>query len=280
MGTDIHAAIERWISKGKEPARWRFYSALELGRNYDLFAILAGVRRSHEPIAEPRGLPTDLDPESCTKPWHKDPTHPYHNPKYGCPGPGDCLGDHSYSHLYLSELRAYDWDKRLIDSGVIPLRDVDRRDALSAGYTETYATWIQSPPHPPEAWCGGLSSVELLDLRPREFLIEDLSHIDKGTRDAARRVLKKREIDEAKAQRYLADPRLFPDPEEPPPGALIRRPGMTHGWLPGKNNPLTAWARVAWSITARELCAEFYAWLDKTKALPGDETRLVFGFDS
>lgn len=282
MGCDISAAVERWGSEAPGPACWRFHQALTLNRNYHLFSILAGVRRDHEPIAPPRGLPTDLDPESCTKPWHKDPTHPYHHPD-GCPGATADFGDHSYSWLLLSELRAYDWDKRLIDGGCIPLRDVDRRDSCDADYTETYTDWIQRSPHRPKAWCRGLSNAEILDLRPREFLVEDLSSIDKWMRDTARRVLEKRGVDEVKAQRYLADPRLFPEV-----AALTWTTGNTNldrlAGTPrrirtgGEQRPLSVWAHVAWSLTARETCREFCTWLDTTQDLPGDEVRIVIGF--
>lgn len=276
MGTDIHACVECKID-----GCWTAVRPLDLDRNYNLFAILAGVRRDHEPIAEPRGLPADRDPKSCTSIWHQDKARPHHDSKYDACGSYE-FGDHTRSWLLLSELLDYDWDKILIESGVIPLRDVDCffRGTVDAFYKETYAEWCKCAPHPPAGWCGGLSNAEILDLRPRKFLTDGLSHFDRAEREAARQVLEKRDADIAKAQRYLGDSKLFPEPEEPPPGAIIRRPGMSHGWLPGKRNPRTAWARVAWSITAREACRQFCAWLDSMRDVPGGELRIVFGFDS
>jgi len=64
MGCDIHAMVERkgspesthwWVNRG-DP---------EIGRNYQLFSILAGVRGSYRPISEPRGLPEDKR-EECS----------------------------------------------------------------------------------------------------------------------------------------------------------------------------------------------------------------------
>ena len=46
----------------KLKGEWRHYSTPDVYRNYDLFAKMAGVRGSVEPIANPRGLPNDIDP--------------------------------------------------------------------------------------------------------------------------------------------------------------------------------------------------------------------------
>jgi hypothetical protein len=275
MGCDVHACLERRTTDG-----WRFYNALELDRNYHLFGILAGVRRDHEPIVPQRGLPPDLDPRSVTRESHHGDSY-YET--------GHDFGDHSFSWLTLTELRGYNWDTRLIDEGCIPLRAVDRRGSFDDFYKEPYADWIQSAPHPPAGWCGGAGGVELLDLRPHEFLLDGLSHTDKRSRDAAARVIAKCQSDMVKASRYLADPKLFPDPEGPPPEGF----GVGQGWgalfgevrrdlakARGVPRPRTAWAYVAWSLTAREACAKFCMWLDETRDLPGETTRLVFGFDS
>lgn len=71
MGCDIHSYVEY---RNKDTGKWnmvRIYvpyrwepERLDLvepynGRNYNLFAILAGVRGFAIPIAEPRGIPQD-----------------------------------------------------------------------------------------------------------------------------------------------------------------------------------------------------------------------------
>lgn len=61
MGCDIHAHMEiKWGGK------WLYYGPLKIGRNYNLFSLLADVRNVSEgeegyvrPITQPRGLPED-----------------------------------------------------------------------------------------------------------------------------------------------------------------------------------------------------------------------------
>lgn len=119
MGCDIHLVVEKrgengewvraesmgqpwWVKDGsqlEEPVRQEWYR----GRNYALFAMLAGVRnypgldyKSNKqlltPIAEPRGLPADVTEE--TKKYSDE---------WGIDG-------HSHSWLTLEELLAVDWD--------------------------------------------------------------------------------------------------------------------------------------------------------------------------
>lgn len=54
MGCDIHAHIEIQVND-----EWHYYASVEFERNYDLFALMAGVRNysAVTPIAQPRGLP-------------------------------------------------------------------------------------------------------------------------------------------------------------------------------------------------------------------------------
>lgn len=59
MGCDIHPFFERKVKGIWEPAEGDFFDR----RNYNVFAFLAGVRRSEldvVPISEPRGLPDDV----------------------------------------------------------------------------------------------------------------------------------------------------------------------------------------------------------------------------
>lgn len=60
MGCDIHCYIE-YKSAGSD-SRWQdFGGRINPGRNYEIFAKLAGVRNYQEltPVAEPRGFPED-----------------------------------------------------------------------------------------------------------------------------------------------------------------------------------------------------------------------------
>lgn len=116
MGCDIHLFIETKTPEGT----WKTttepvieyagtedeYTSLPQefdGRNYGLFAILAGVRNGRgfagvdigdptEPIAEPRGLPDDASD-----------TYTAEVERWGVDG-------HSHSHFTLSELLAHDWN--------------------------------------------------------------------------------------------------------------------------------------------------------------------------
>lgn len=67
-----------------------------LNRNYNLFAVLAGVRNGTwgdqvKPISKPRGLPEDVSKFVLKK-----------SEEYGVDG-------HSHSHISLSELEKYNW---------------------------------------------------------------------------------------------------------------------------------------------------------------------------
>ena len=97
MGCDIHSHVEV-----RREGQWDATDDLAFdGRDYGLFGFLADVRNySHSPvIAEPRGLPDDVDLEADEREFY--------------------VGDgHSASWLLLSELLAYDyeqvfWDRRI-----------------------------------------------------------------------------------------------------------------------------------------------------------------------
>lgn len=83
MGCDIHSYVEYrdkttglWkMVRIYVPYRWE-PERLDLvepfnGRNYELFAILAGVRGLAQPIAEPRGIPRDVS-NGVLRKWEKD----------------------------------------------------------------------------------------------------------------------------------------------------------------------------------------------------------------
>jgi hypothetical protein len=55
MGCDIHIHSEIKVN-----GVWHHYAQPDVGRNYDLFAKMAGVRNYNiQPIDQPRGLPED-----------------------------------------------------------------------------------------------------------------------------------------------------------------------------------------------------------------------------
>lgn len=106
MGCDIHVMIEK---VSKENGEWDTYLEgnesfyLHIGRNYDLFAILADVRNGYGfggsdtgdgfiPIADQRGVPADASDNylEYVKEWELD--------------------GHSHSYLTVAELQNFDWE--------------------------------------------------------------------------------------------------------------------------------------------------------------------------
>lgn len=152
MGCDIHMHYEI-----KQDGEWKFYDwrsefrqgeysdgstkydydklfdhPLYIHRNYNLFAVLANVRNGYgfagyktgegfEPVSMPRGLPQDVTSEVKAE--------------------SDSLGvdGHSHSWLSLSELMAYDWEKTVIQHGVVS--------------PEEYKSFAENGK--PNSWCSG-----------------------------------------------------------------------------------------------------------------------------
>ena len=55
MGCDIHLHVEL-----KVDGKWHHYDNVKIGRNYDLFGLMAGVRSiDFSPIVDPKGFPPD-----------------------------------------------------------------------------------------------------------------------------------------------------------------------------------------------------------------------------
>jgi len=115
MGCDLHEHFKIWTDGGwkriqmlleldwntstpEEEAYWGL--PLFIGRDYDLFAVLAGVRnrRNVRPIASCRGLPDDVS-EEVREAWNRAQSFPE---------------VHSASWLSLHELLTFDWDQPLI----------------------------------------------------------------------------------------------------------------------------------------------------------------------
>ena len=97
MGCDIHSILQvkennQWVSK-------------EIGvtfRNYDAFAILAGIRNPYDliPISPQRGLPEDFNIVDYD--LHPDTIEsPYHRPD------GYYMGEYGYGWVLLSEIFEY-----------------------------------------------------------------------------------------------------------------------------------------------------------------------------
>jgi hypothetical protein len=142
MGCDIHAMIERksrygWVNSG-DP---------DVGRNYEMFAVLAGVRNYDgiTPIAEPRGLPsfkafkTYSDGEQYIE-WADYNEKPCYEmeamaERYGVDG-------HSHSWLTLVEIKAFDTTQTVHDGALVVGRD-------EAGAVKMTARWSSGPTEGP-----------------------------------------------------------------------------------------------------------------------------------
>lgn len=119
MGTDIHGRLQhRWDASSK----YGDAGGIEDGRNYRVFAMLAGVRNgtgfagvyTHEPlepIAEPRGLPDDLGTKGHDYSGDETREIPYDEWEFG---------DHSFSHVTLKEILDWPgWEKGLEMGGLV-----------------------------------------------------------------------------------------------------------------------------------------------------------------
>lgn len=149
MGCDIHS-----IAQVKTKDGWKTVAARPGGddRNYDTFAVLADVRNGYGfagtptgegwPVMfEPRGLPDDLEaidgervvlPEPYYYSFDKEKKDPQHEL---------WLGDHTYSHLSLAELKLIMKQfarKKYTRSGMISKKQAEE---LKEGKT-------------PDSWCG------------------------------------------------------------------------------------------------------------------------------
>lgn len=152
MGCDIHVRIECRDGMGnwhKVPFHTQYdvdcpskYSPVEENsilvdglnrRNYNFFAVLANVRNETwsdriPPIAEPRGLPSDLsgrgvDADGC----HMGSDYDWE------------FGDHSLSYITLQELLDYSWDQIIINRGFVSDEFVNGWDGKTP--PSSYAGW-------------------------------------------------------------------------------------------------------------------------------------------
>jgi hypothetical protein len=128
MGCDIHAVIER-----KSTHRWLCSGDPDIGRNYEMFAALAGVRNRDgiTPVAEPRGFPSFkdwVDGHSNGERWMRFATWE-DQPCSSIVDKAETYGldGHSHSWLTLAEIKAYDTDQVIYDSRLILSRDKSGR---------------------------------------------------------------------------------------------------------------------------------------------------------
>lgn len=135
MGCDIHFYVERrvdgvwitadtWIVEDDEEGSVvdydrRFYT----GRDYELFGILAGVRRPQSSQVAHQGIPEDASPEykAVVERWDSD--------------------GHTHSYFTLAEFLAYDWTQEAKFEGWITLPE-----------------WVRARDNPdgPDVYCGGV----------------------------------------------------------------------------------------------------------------------------
>ncbi len=155
MGSDIHIKCEvRRKGKWRTAFPGRRSEYAEPGeddidddhhvygsRNYDLFAILANVRNGRgfaglvtgegfNVIAEPRGLPSDMDAETAK--WSERSI------------------DHTPTWLTLSEILAFDWTQT-----------TKKRGILSWIEFEKWNRWGRKNGLSPDSYCGGISGPDL-----------------------------------------------------------------------------------------------------------------------
>ena len=141
MGTDIHIAVEArrngaWENmtpfKNEDGYLSNYGHPYDLGRNYDVFAILANVRNGtgfagvktgdgFNFITDERGIPDDATAD--VREWAEG-------------------GDHSHTFMTVAEIMAFDWTQKTNKAGVI-------------GGLKQLAEWKLSGR--PDSWSGGVS---------------------------------------------------------------------------------------------------------------------------
>jgi hypothetical protein len=100
MGCDIHMILQK-----RKKGIWHIVRQVNIGRDYDLFTILADVRSSGdlEPITERRGIPPDVKHKMKSERYIEFP----HTDNFGITYMDAFLGEHSFSWLRLREILKY-----------------------------------------------------------------------------------------------------------------------------------------------------------------------------
>jgi hypothetical protein len=138
MGCDIHALIERKTKYG-----WVNTGDPDIGRNYEMFAVLAGVRNYDgiTPIAEPRGLPSFVafrsysDGERYVS-WSDYDDKPCREMERMAEDYGE--DGHSGSWLTLAEVKAFDTTQTVDDRSLVLARN-------DAGTPTATCRWSSGP---------------------------------------------------------------------------------------------------------------------------------------
>lgn len=230
-------------------------------RNYHAFAVLAGVRNEDDarPIAEPRGLPVDMSDElqrvrAQSESDDDDDGYDRRKQQYGCAW----FGDHSWSHLTLSELLAYDWDARVTIAGIVT------PDGFAHYAKHGY----------PGGYCRGVdgSAVQMVSLRAMRAIAEGGTFSDVDHPFDGRKLLS-----------------LTPRAAE-----VLEREGLywnksvrgehAEGLTTILGERRVIYANLEWERSVKDVCGDFctrFIPALKDAATSGtDNLRIVFGFDS
>jgi hypothetical protein len=177
MGTDIHMACEvrrngEWTLVTDKVFKNVWYSPNSHfsfdkeqytcvpydSRNYNMFAMLAGVRNGRgfagvkigeefNPISEPKGYPDDMcaelmsDIDGSYEEWDDDRPH--------------LSNEHSASWLTLKELLDYDWEQLHCNYGCVS--------------EDVYRDFVMQCKHP-DSWSGGISGPNIVHISEQEMV--------------------------------------------------------------------------------------------------------------
>lgn len=116
MGTDIHGAVEvNWHTEQDRDPFWVYAANIShlVGRNYEVFASLFGVRgfAEFEALAPDRGLPDDVSRMAKSESW-----------------------GHSHSWIGYDELKKADWEESAKDNRFI-IVDKDGKQLSKFGWS-------------------------------------------------------------------------------------------------------------------------------------------------
>ena len=168
MGTDIHAAIEyraqgEWhalMLPNKYYKKWddepEMTARVDLNRDYDMFAILAGVRNGtgFAGCLTGEGFVPIVDASN-------DDFEPL--PDMSAEAKQVMSREHSFACITLQDLLEYDWTRMATHYGVVSAKTFERWDRMKE--------WNPVP----DEWCGGVTGpgIEMVDeVRMRQYIKE------------------------------------------------------------------------------------------------------------
>jgi hypothetical protein len=279
MGCDIHLVVEKrngnqwervlppdevrdpWLveQSAQETGESRWYrDRVKVtwfdDRNYNLFAILAGVRNNFdfEPISEPRGLPNDLSAEVRKLVEYGDEEEDALDAEVIAEEAEDdndvSLGDHSQSWLTLRELLDCNWDREIKEGGWV--------DAWN------FELWRKHGK--PNAWAGGVGGGRVEHISYREMARK----IDSGDIQW--------EGDEPKEGSW--DHRTYTTSIS----RMLRQAQVPKGSVGEAIAETRYFTYVEWPLTYKEAAGRFYKQILPALQKLGkpEDVRIVFGFDS